>query len=277
MPAPRQILAMARFDQGAVCYLRSWHHLAWTVWYLVEWSDLGKGGCGMRRGTREALSFRSSVRSVVGLLRGAVVLLVPVDVLLVPVDVLLVPVDVLLVPVDVLLRGVVVILLGVVALLRGVVLLLVHVVLHLREVVLLLVHVAAPSEAVSAVPLSLTTSSKTERKKKLLTVVLSQILVLQKHLQSDCRFHPRCRECVLLSVDAQTSRRVDTGQTLRQLPHLRNLHNSPRIPKANFRTYAPSASIATSSPLYCRCDGNNDRYFRQSTITTACSVTTKIL
>jgi hypothetical protein len=30
------------------------------------------------------------------------------------------------------------------------------------------------------------------------------------------------------------------------------LHDSPRIPKANFRTYAhPSASIVTSSPLYC--------------------------
>ena len=73
---------MARFDQGAVCYLRLRHRLVWTVWYLVEWSDLGKGDYGMHRGTRAALSFRSSVRSAVGLLRGVVLLLAHAVVLL---------------------------------------------------------------------------------------------------------------------------------------------------------------------------------------------------
>jgi len=74
-----------RFDQGGVCSLHLRRCLAWTVWCLVEWSDLSKGEYGMRRGTRAVLSFRSSVRSavvllggIVALLRGAVLLLVHV-------------------------------------------------------------------------------------------------------------------------------------------------------------------------------------------------------
>jgi hypothetical protein len=75
LPTRPQILTKARFDQGEAYSLHLRHRLAWTVWCLVEWSDLGKGEYGMRRGTQVALSSRSSFRSAVVLLRGVVALL----------------------------------------------------------------------------------------------------------------------------------------------------------------------------------------------------------
>jgi len=47
---------MARFDEGGLCSMHLRRCLAWTVWCLIEWSDLSKGEYGMRQGTRAVLS-----------------------------------------------------------------------------------------------------------------------------------------------------------------------------------------------------------------------------
>ena len=53
-----------------------------------------------------------------------------------------------------------------------------------------------------------------------------------------------------------TRRRADAKARVRRFGNCRIYAiSTTRIPEANFRTYArPSASIAASSPLYCRCD-----------------------